>query len=216
MITAEQWWGIIGAYGSRIWPIQIISIVIAIALVLYLFFKPGKGSNILMKIYLSLSFAWLGIVFFMTLGKGLAGNYFFGALFTLVGVLFALDIYRGKMEFRLPDVKWQKYLTIVLMLIVICYPLFSLAFGHNFPRLILAGTFPCPTTAFALLLLTVSLPRVDKIIHGILLFWAIPFPIFIQIPKYGVYEDSIMLVIGIYSLIMWVKYWRSAKPRVTT
>jgi hypothetical protein len=216
MITAEQWWGIIGAYGARIWPVQIISIVIAIVLVLYLFLKPGKRSNLLMKIYLSLSFSWLGIVFFIILGKGLAGNYFFGALFTLVGVLFALDIYRKKMEFRLPEVTWQKYLTIFLMLIVICYPLFSMAFGHYFPKLIIAGTFPCPTTAFALLLLTAALPRVDKIIHGILLFWAIPFPVFIQIPKYGVYEDSIMLVIGIYSLVMLIKNWKSDKPRVAT
>ncbi|MDY7035794.1 MAG: DUF6064 family protein [Thermodesulfobacteriota bacterium] len=208
MIEAEKWWGIIGAYGSSIWPAQAISIIIAITLILYLFFKPGKKADILMKIYLSLSFAWLGVIFFMILGKGLADNYFFGTLFTIVAILFALDIYRKKMEFCLPKAKWQKYLTIFLMLIVICYPLFGMALGHYFPRLIIAGTFPCPTTALALLLLTTALPRVDKVIYGILLFWAIPFPIFIQIPRFGVYEDSIMLVIGIYSLIMLMKNWK--------
>ena len=57
-------------------------------------------------------------------------------------------------------------------------------------------------------LLTVALPRVDKIIYFILLFWAIPFPPLIQIPKYGVYEDTIMFAIGIYSLIMLVKNWK--------
>ena len=208
MIAAEKWWGIIGAYGSSIWPAQIISIIIAIALVLYLFAKPGKKADLLMKIYLSLSFAWIGIIFFMILGKGLAGNYFFGTLFTIVAILFALDIYRGKMEFCLPKAKWQKYLTVFLMLILICYPLFGMALGHYFPSLIIAGTFPCPTTALALLLLTTALPEVERIIYGILLFWAIPFPIFIQIPRFGVYEDSIMLVIGIYSLIMLIKNWK--------
>jgi len=85
---------------------------------------------------------------------------------------------------------------------------FSMAFGHRFPRVIIAGTFPCPTTALALVLLTTALPRVDKIIYIILLFWAIPFPPFIQIPKYGVYEDTIMFAIGIYSLVMLLKNWK--------
>ena len=129
-------------------------------------------------------------------------------MFTIVAILFAVDIYREKMEFRLPKAEGQKYLTTFLMLIVICYPLFGMALGHYFPRLIIAGTFPCPTTALALLLLTTALPGVDRFIYGILLFWAIPFPIFIQIPKFGVYEDSIMLVIGIYSLVMLVKNWK--------
>jgi hypothetical protein len=42
----------------------------------------------------------------------------------------------------------------------------------------------------------------------LLLFWAVPLPIFAQIPRFGVYEDSIMLVIGIYGLIMLVKNWK--------
>ena len=208
MIPAEKWWGIIGEYGSSIWPAQIISISIAIVVVIYLFVTHGKNANLLMKIYLSFSFTWIGIIFFIIQGKGLAGNYFFGTLFTVVAILFVLDIYRKKMEFCLPQAKWQKYLTIFLMLIVICYPLFGMAFGHYFPKLIIIGTHPCPTAAFAVLLLTTALLRVNRIIYGILLFWAVPFPIFIQIPKFGVYEDSIMLGIGIYGLIMLIKNWK--------
>ena len=208
MIPAEKWWGIIGTYGSSIWPAQIISITIAIALVIYLFVMPGKKAKQFVRIYLSLSFAWIGIVFFIIQGKGLAGNYFFGTLFTVVAILYVLDIYEKKMEFCLPKTGWQKYLTILLIMIIICYPLFGMAFGHYFPKLIVVGTHPCPTAAFALLLLTTALPQVNRIIYGILLFWAVPFPIFIQIPKFGVYEDSIMLGIGIYSLIMLIMNWR--------
>jgi hypothetical protein len=208
MIPAEKWWGIIGAYGSSIWPAQIISITIAIALVIYLFVMPGKKAKQFVRIYLSLSFAWIGIVFFIIQGKGLAGNYFFGTLFTVVAILYVLDIYKKKMEFCLPKTGWRKYLTILLIAIIICYPLFGMAFGHYFPKLIIVGTHPCPTAAFALLLLTTALPQVNRIIYGILLFWAVPFPVFIQIPKFGVYEDSIMLGIGIYSLIMLITNWR--------
>jgi hypothetical protein len=207
MLSAERWWGIIGAYGAGVWPAQVIFFVVAAALVLFLIFKPGKVTTTLMKLYLALAFGWNGIVFFIILGKDLVGNYFFGSLFTLVAILFALDLFRGRIQFRHPEPNWQKYLTLALVLIVFCYPLFSLVFEHYFPRLIILGTFPCPTTALALLLLTTALPRVDKIMYIILLFWAIPFPLFIQIPRYGVYEDSIMFIVGIYSLIMLVQHW---------
>ena len=80
--------------------------------------------------------------------------------------------------------------------------------GHYYPKMVILGTFPCPTTAFALALLAAAIPKVDKKVYILLLFWAIPLPMFVQIPRFGVYEDSIMLVIGIYSLIMLVKNWK--------
>jgi hypothetical protein len=208
MLSAERWWEIIGTYGAGVWPAQAIFFIVSAALVLFLIFKPGKVATALMKLYFCLAFGWNGIVFFMIIGKDLVGNYFFGSLFTLVAILFAVDLFRGRIQFRYPEPKWQKYLMLALMLIVFCYPLISLVSGHYFPRIIIPGTFPCPTTALALLLLTTALPRVDKIMYVILLFWAIPFPPFIQIPRYGVYEDSIMFIIGIYSLIMLVRHWK--------
>ena len=208
MLSAEEWWGILEAYGAKVWPAQAIFFVVAVLIVLFVFLKPGRTANALVRLYMTLSFGWIGIVFFLILGKGLKGNYFFGSLFIIVAILFAVDILRDRMDFHLPRIGWKRYLTLVLTLIALCYPIFSIAFGHYFPRLIITGTFPCPTTALALVLLTTALPRVDKIIYIILLFWAIPFPPFIQVPKYGVYEDTIMFAVGIYGLIMLVKYWK--------
>ena len=208
MLSAEEWWGILEAYGAKIWPAQAVFFVAGVLIVLIVFLKPGRTANALVRLYMALSFAWVGIVFFLTLGKGLKGNYFFGSIFIIVAILFAVDMFRQRMDFHPPSVGWQRHLTTLLVLIILCYPAFSLLFGHQFPRTIIPGTFPCPTTALALLLLTFALPRVDKIIYFILLFWAIPFPPLIQIPKYGVYEDTIMFAIGIYSLIMLVKNWK--------
>jgi len=211
MLPAEEWWGILEAYGAKVWPAQAVFFVAMVLLVLLVFLKPGKIANTLVRLYMALSFGWVGIVFFLALGKGLKGNYFFGSLFIIAAILFTVDLFRQKMDFHLPKIGWQRYVTLLLLLIVLCYPIFSIAFGHGFPRVIIPGTFPCPTTALALVLLTTALPRVDKIIYIILLFWAIPFPPFIQIPKYGVYEDTIMFAIGIYSLVMLVKNWKE-KP----
>ena len=215
MIPAEEWWSIIEAYGARIWPAQAVFYIVAILLTVWLLLKPGRVQSWFTKLYLSMAFTWNGIVFFLILAKDITGdsygNYLFGSIFIIAAILFAVDLFRQKMKFHLPRASWQRHVTLLLTLIALCYPIFSIAFGHRFPRIIIPGTFPCPTTALALILLTTALPRVDKIIYIILLFWAIPFPPFIQIPKYGVYEDTIMFAIGIYSLIMLVKNWKE-KP----
>ena len=117
-------------------------------------------------------------------------------------MLFAVNLFRQKMQFSLPTVEWRKYATLVLMLLVFCYPLFGMVFGHSFTSLIVPGTFPCPTTALGLLLLTMALPRTDKVIYTLLLICAIPFTPFVQIARYGVYEDTILFATGVYSLVL--------------
>jgi len=213
MIPREGFWSVIEAYGARIRPAQIILYIAAILFVGWLFLKPGRIQSLFARLYLSIAFAWNGIVFFLILAKDIAGdsygNYFFGSVFIIVSVLFAVDLFRQKMQFSLPTVGWRKYATLVLMLLVFCYPLFGIAFGHSFTSLIMPGTFPCPTTALGLLLLTTALPQVDKIIYVLLLFCAIPFTPFVQILKYGVYEDAILFATGIYSLVLLLRYWRA-------
>jgi hypothetical protein len=217
MIPAEQWWSIIEAYGARIWPAQIIFYSVAILLIGWLSLKPSHIQNWLTKLFLSIAFAWNGIVFFLTLARDITGegygNYLFGSLFIIVAVLFAVDLFRNKMRFSLPAAGWQKGAPLALLILVFCYPFFGIALGHPLTSLIIPGAFPCPTTALGLLLLTTALPRVDKIAYILLLFWAIPFPPFIQIPKYGVYEDAIMFVSGVYSLIMLIMNWKERPPK---
>jgi len=69
MISAEEWWSIIAAYGARIWPAQIVFYIIAILLTGWLLLRPGLVNSWLTKLYLSVSFAWNGIVFFLILAK---------------------------------------------------------------------------------------------------------------------------------------------------
>jgi hypothetical protein len=212
VIQKERFWEIITSYNRGIWPVQLGLYIAAIVIVVWLFVKPGGIRNILAKLYCVICFAWTGIVFYILLGKDMAGgsygNYFLGSLFILISVLFGVDVFKKKMQFSLPAVGLRKHITLALAALVLCYPLLGLALGNGYQRLIFPGTFPCPTTALALMLLTTALPRVDKTIYISLLFCAIPFTPFFQILRYGVYEDIVLLVTGIYSLILLVKYWK--------
>jgi hypothetical protein len=212
MISAQEWWSIIEAYGGRTWPTQIVFYIVALLLMGWLLFKPGRIQSTCTKLYLAIAFAWIGIVFFLILAKDITGvsygNYCFGSLFIIVSILFAVDLFRQKMRFSLPASGWRTYATVVLLVLVFCSPLVGIALGRSSASLIMPGTLPCPTTALGLLVLTTALPRVDKIAYILLLVWAVPFPPFIQLPKYGVYEDTIMFFCGLYSLIVLVRYWK--------
>lgn len=201
------------AYGAQIEPAQIVFYIAAILLVGWLFLKPGRIQTIIAKLYLSIAFAWNGIAFYFVLARDMAGgsygNYVFGSVFIIVAVLFAVDLFRQKMRFSLPKVGWRKYATLVLALLVFCYPLFGMVFGHSFTSLPIPGAFPCPTTALGLLLLTMALPQVDKTIYLLLLVCAIPFTPFVQIARYGVYEDTILFATGVYSLVLLLRYWKA-------
>jgi uncharacterized membrane protein len=206
VIPRDEFWRVMEAYGAGIRPAQIVFYLAGILFIGWLLLKPGRPQTLLAKLYLSIAFAWNGIVFYFVLARDMAGgsygNYVFGSVFIIVSVLFAVDLFRQKMQFSLPTVGGQKYATLALTLLVFCYPLFGVAFGHSFTSLMMPGTFPCPTTALGLLLLTIALPQVDKVIYILLLICAIPFTPFVQIARYGVYEDTILFATGIYGLAL--------------
>jgi hypothetical protein len=212
VIPRDEFWRVMEAYSAGIRPAQTIFYIAAFLIVGWLLLKPGRIQSLFAKLYLSIAFAWNGIAFYMTLARDMAGdsygNYVFGSVFIVVSLLFAGDSFRRKMQLSLPTAGWQKYATLILMLLVFCYPLFGMAFGHSLTSLIMPGTFPCPTTALGLLLLTMALPQVDLVIYILLLICAIPFTPFVQIARYGVYEDTILLATGVYSLVLLLMSWR--------
>lgn len=213
MIAKDEFWQLMEAYGAEIWPTQVVFYITAILLIGWLFLKPGKIQTLFTKLYLSMAFAWNGIAFYFVLARDMAGdsygNYIFGSVFIIVALLFAVDVFRQKMAFSFPTVGWRKHMAWVLTLLVFCYPLFGMAFGHSLRSLIMPGTFPCPTTALGLLLLTMALPQVDKTTYLLLLICAIPFTPFVQIARYGVYEDTILFATGVYSLILLLRDWKA-------
>lgn len=208
MISKEDFWRVLEGYGAGILPAQFIFYIAAVIIVAWLAIRPGRRSSLAANAFLATAFAWIAVIFYLTLAEGMAGsshgNYIFGAVFIAVSVLFAADLFRGRMRFSIPPAGWRRYTTLTLMLLVFCYPLIGILLGHSATSLIMPGTFPCPTTALALLLLTTALPQVDRAIYILLLICAIPFTPFFQIARYGVYEDTILLAIGVYALILLV------------
>jgi len=94
-------------------------------------------------------------------------------------------------------------------LIIFSYPLLGLAFGHDSSEIFMIGTYPCPTTSLGLVMMTFAFPRMNKMLYALLLFWAM-----MSIPAmlmYSVFEDTILLINGIFGLIMLVRNRKTIK-----
>jgi len=194
-----------GAYNEDTLPLQIVMMIAAAILTYFVFAKASARANTLMKILLSFAFAWTGIVFFLIYAKSIvsAGA---SALFIIIAILFALDIFQKKIKFRLPAAGWQRYLTILLILLVFLYPVIGMALGHYYPEICMPMV-PCPLTVFAITLVAAAIPHVDRKVYAFLLPWAI-----LSLPKclgaFNCYEDCILFAAGVYGLVMLVRNWK--------
>lgn len=217
MIPANEWWMVLQNYNETIFPTQILFYLLAIGAISASFWQTEKIANRLIKGFFVLAFGWIGIVFFLLLGQKLPAHNAQAFLFLSLSVLFAIDLFTETSHFQIPSNGWQRTATLVGFGLVLVYPLVGLLLGRPAVRLIVPGTFPCPTTALALVLMATTFPAKRRWLFlatlCLLLIWAIPFPIMIQIPKFGVYEDGIMLAAGIYSLVMLVIRWTTGKTK---
>jgi hypothetical protein len=206
-MNTETFWTQVGSYNKATLPVQAILIVAAVILAYLAFTKPGAKTDIWMKAFLALAFAWNGIVFFLIFAENPISTFFGAPLFIILAILFTVDIFAKKTEFRFPDVKWRKWSTILWILLVFLYPLIGLPLGHTYPRM-LTPVMPCPLTVFALAMVAAAAPKVDRKLYILLLPWALA-----GLPKclgaLDCYEDCILFAAGVYGLIMLVKDWKA-------
>lgn len=209
-MDTRSWWETVGAYNAAVFPLQAIVALAAVALTYLVFARPGERSDRLMKAYLSVSCAWNGLVFFLVYGRHLPGTILGAPLFILASILFARDVRAGETRFRLPEAPWHRLATGFLILLALLYPLLGAAFGHVYPESCTFGVMPCPTTVFALALLSAALPQADRKVYSLLLVWALP-ALGKCLGALDLYEDCILFWAGIYALVMLLRALREER-----
>ena len=206
-MNAETFWSNIGVYNEVTLPFQAFLIITAVILTYFTFAKPSAKTDIWMKVFLAFAFAWNGVVFFLIFVRNPISTYFGAPLFIILAILFVIDIFSKRTEFRLPDVKWRKALTLLWISLVVLYPVFGLPLGHAYPG-ILTPVMPCPITVFAITMIAAAIPKADKKVYILLLPWALA-----GLPKclgaLNCFEDCILFASGVYGLVLLIKNWKS-------
>jgi hypothetical protein len=127
----------VSAYNEATWPYQIVMIAIALILTYRVFAVPGPKTDVWMKAFLSFTFAWNGVIFFLIFLRNPLSMATGAPLFIIVAILFAVDIFTNKTHFRFPEAPWMRRLTIAWILLVALYPLIGWPLGHRYPRTLL-------------------------------------------------------------------------------
>jgi len=204
MMDAEVFWNNVSAYNVSIFPMQIITLVVAVILTFWLLVKPSAGINKLMKAYLSFTFVWF---VFMFPFEGVL-KIIFGLLHLAIAMLFFIDIFTAKIEFKFPETSGKRTFMLFLIFSAFAlYPLIEYMSGHLYPKILLFGIAPCPTTIFSLALLIGAVPKVGKIIFILLILPAIFSGLSVPI-MLGVWADLLLLFTGVYGLIILIKNWK--------
>ncbi|MGC9516402.1 MAG: DUF6064 family protein [Methanomicrobiales archaeon] len=207
MTLTNTFWVQMAAFNEATLPLQIILIIIALILIYMVFKKHSKVINNLMKVFLAFVFAWNGIVYFLFFAQNQIATFVGAPLFIIVAILFILDIKQNRTHFKLPELKWLRFFTILWIALAFLYPLLGLILGRFYPEICLPMA-PCPLTVLAIALVSAAIPDVDKKVYIFLLPWAL-----ISLPKcFGVYscfEDCILFFAGLYGLIILIKNWKN-------
>jgi hypothetical protein len=207
MVSTEVFWTRVGAYNQATWPISVVMTVAALFLTWRVFFWPGARTDVWIKAFLSLAFAWNGIVFFLVFLRVPLSMLIGAPLFIIVSVLFTVDIWTKKTHFRPPEAMWKRGLTVLWIVLVFLQPALGWPLGHIYPKVLLP-MFPCPLTVFAIALVAAAAPQADKKAFILLLPWAL-----MALPKcfgaLGCYEDCILFASGVYGLVELIRNWKT-------
>ena len=204
MIDAEVFFNSVSTYNVSIFLMQITTLVVAVILTYLLLVRPSTGVNKLIKAYLSFTFVWFALMFpFEWVFKII-----FGLLHVAIAILFFIDIFTAKIEFKFPETSGKRYFMLFIIFSAFAlYPLIEYMSGHLYPKILLFGVALCPTVLFSLALLIGAVPKVSKIIFILIIFSVISSGLSAPI-MLGVWADLLLLVSGIYGLIILIKNWK--------
>lgn len=198
--TVQQFIGVFEKYNQAIWPMQVISYVVA-GLALFLLAKKTAHSNRFITAVLASFWLWMGASYHLRYFSEInnAANVF-GVLFLIQGFLFL--IYGVIKEDIVFDYEYDKNTVVGGLFIIfgmLVYTVIGVLLGHIYPRAPIFGVAPCPTTifTFGLLLFTKKLPKAVLVIP---LIWSVIG--FFAAFKLGIKEDVGLLIAGMTGTIM--------------
>jgi hypothetical protein len=214
--TRDQFFDVLAAYNTTLWPFVLTLWVVTVVVVIRLF-RQRQPSGRLMTGLLAVHWAWAGVAYhaaFFTRINPAAP--LFATLFVVQAGLFT---WYGPLRDRLhwssphrPRSTWQ-FVALILIVYGLLYPLLARAEGHLFPRLPTFGV-PCPTTILTIGLLLAADPPVPRLLSVIPIAWAgfggqAAF-------LFGVRTDLMLLASGVAMLVYILGRSSRAKADVAT
>jgi len=174
MISVTEWFHRWTEYNPAVWPMQIITYVLAICVIALLFVKWKQSSRVIAGV-IAFLWLWSGLVaIILFFGTVSSQYYFWGSLWIIQGVVF---IYYGVLnpgfQFRFSK-DLSAYLGFLLILYaLVVYPIIGALSGHAFPGGPIFGVAPCPVCIFTFGVFMMTRRRIPVYIFVFPLIWSI-------------------------------------------
>lgn len=201
--TTEQFFDLLRAYNTRVWPAQVFLLALAVTAVV-LVFVPRRWSGMAISAILAFLWAWLGLAYHLAFFASINPlAYVFAAVSIAGAVVFAWQgVIRRRLEFSWNfNARSAVGLALVSFALVV-YPAWSTFSGHRYPELPTFG-LPCPTTLLTLGLLsfvTAPYPRSPIVVPVLWCFVGAQAAFLL-----GVQADLGLVVAGIFGILLLVR-----------
>lgn len=213
----EIFWNTIAQYNAGTWVCQIVLIVAAVVLTVALFRCPNRWTRSGMKIFLALLNAWIAGVYYCVYCEQRSYNVLFAVFWGVMALFWIYDLLTGYTPFE-RSYRHDK-LAVVLCLMPLVYPVFSLIRGLRFP-MITSPLMPCSVVVFTIGLLLAFSKRVNIFLVLFLIHWTLIG--FSKIYFFSIPEDLLLASAAVPALYLFFKEYidsnlhRSTKPTART
>jgi hypothetical protein len=204
--TPSQFLSLFARYNAAVWPLQLVTMAAALAVVALLAWRPGRRSDVAASAVLVSFSLVVGIgYFFLGFARHLSpAGYLFGTIFVVQAALLGSATLRpGALTFSAAP-GWRTIAgTIVLAYGLVGYPVVGLLAGRPPVQSPWMGVVPCPTTIFTIGLLLRSTSRRPAVFLVLPIAWALIGTT--AAIRFGVFEDLGMTaaaIVGVLSLLL--------------
>lgn len=204
--TPSQFISLFERYNAAVWPLHLVTMAAALAVVAALVAGPGRRSDVAASAVLAGFCLIVGVgYFFVGFARHLSpAGWPFGAIFLAQAVLLARAALRpGALTFSAPP-GWRNAAgAIVLAYALVGYPAVGLLSGRPPIQSPWLGVVPCPTTIFTIGLLLRSTSRRPALYLVLPIVWAVIGTT--AAIRFGVFEDLGMTaaaIAGAVSLLL--------------
>ncbi|MGN1433476.1 MAG: DUF6064 family protein [Ruminococcus sp.] len=198
-MDANAFWNVIGEYNQQTIIIQLILLAFIAVAVILSYFNRIKYSA---KLILGIANLFIAVVFFGYYGTEPIQKFFALPLYLICGFLFIYESIHNKNDAPEKPNPFQ----ITLIALYCLYPLISLILGNTFPEMV-THVMPCPVVSLSIAVYS-CYKRKNKVLLALLTIWGLTG---IKSVIFNVYEDTILLICGIYGLYILAKEIRSSK-----
>jgi Family of unknown function (DUF6064) len=171
--TAETLFSSFEQYNRGLWPLAILAVGLALAIIL-VSLRPMRGGDRAIGALVALAWVWVGVGYhFLHLAALDFAAPAYGVLFVLQGLLLAwTGIVRNRLSFRFGADLFGWAGLALMIAATLAWPLADLL-GHGWRSLRLVGLAPGPTAAFTLGLLLLTQGRTPLHLAVIPLLWTL-------------------------------------------